>query len=345
MTEGFRRAGFRTLAAIEADPIAATTHGLNHPEAQVLLANVEDVRSGDIYSALGARARIDLVIGGPPCVGFSAKGRRDPRHPANKLFLHFARLVGELQPRVFVMENVPGLRELMDGYFLDWVVRSFENLRVRGGLRYWVQHDVFDAADFGVPQSRRRLLFVGMLPGVDLSIERRPGKSRRITVGEAVGDLPPDPAPRHSVVSYPAGMILNEYQRDRRRASLGVYNHSCKRLETLRLSRIASLSEGDDKRAIPKRLQAGGHDSKYRRLDSGKPSPTLVAHMAHDCSDFIHPWYDRPLTVREAARLQSFDDTYRFCGSEYQQLKQVGNAVPPLLVTALAKQIRQHLER
>src|SRR5439155_7220451 len=149
-----------------------------------------------------------------------------------------------------------------------------ERLRVRGDLRYWVQHEVFDAVDFGVPQARRRLLFVGALPGVDFSIDGRSRTFKRVTVGEALGDLPQEPAPRHTVVSYPAGLVLTQYQRDRRRASAAVYNHSCKRLEKLRLRRIASLAQGDDKRAIPKRLQAGGHDSKYRRLDAEKPSPT-----------------------------------------------------------------------
>ena len=137
-------------------------------------------------------------------------------------------------------------------------------------------------------------------------------------------------------LSMPGAFPLTRYQRARRRGAEALYNHSAKRLQQTRQHRLTYLREGSDKRALPDHLQAGGRDGKYRKLRSGAPAPTIVAHMAHDTAAFVHPWYNRMLTVREAARLQSFDDRYRFFGSQYSQFKQVGNSVPVLMAAAVA---------
>jgi len=135
----------------------------------------------------------------------------------------------------------------------------------------------------------------------------------------------------------------NNYQSLMRGDCKSVYNHHTKRLLETRMERISKLSEGATKESLPKELQTGGHENKYRRLSFNEPSPTLTAHMSKDLSDFIHPKYNRPITVREAARIQSFSDNYIFLGSEYQQLKQIGNAVPPLLAKAIGNSIVEQL--
>jgi DNA (cytosine-5)-methyltransferase 1 len=218
--------------------------------------------------------------------------------------------------------------------------------------------EVLTASDYGVPQIRRRVFFFGIkneLCSLPLSYPKATHKandknklSRYVTVGDAISDLPENIVESIGIevgkaVSYifPA---KNNYQKQMRKNSKSVYNHHTKRLLDTRMERISKLDEGATKISLPKELQAGGHENKYRRLSFSLPSPTLTAHMSKDLSDFIHPKHNRPITVREAARIQSFPDSYIFVGSEFQQLKQIGNAVPPLLGKAVAECIIGQLD-
>jgi DNA (cytosine-5)-methyltransferase 1 len=333
MDAGFRQAGFEIVLGADRNPDAASTYCLNHPETLFHFGDVLDSR----INALTVDAPA-VVFGGPPCQGFSVAGARDPRHPSNELIWSFVESVRLFRPLAFVMENVPGLLTVQNGRLLDEIVRAFESF----DGRYNVQLEILNAVQFGVPQVRRRVFLVGTRPGIRYQFPR-PSFFRGlyITVADAISDLPIEPTTSTGILRYPTPMGQSEYQRARRRGCHAVYNFNCKKLQPLRLSRIGHLNEGDNKRAIPSRLQPGGRDSKYRRLDSNQPSPTVTAHLAKDSSDFIHPWLPRPITVREAARLQSFDDRYKFCGSQAQQLAMVGNAVPPLLALAIAENLEQ----
>ncbi len=215
------------------------------------------------------------------------------------------------------------------GMLLDRVVRALE----ASDGRYNVHFEILNAAGFRGNATRRAF---PLSPENALS-------SNICHRDTSHSDLPIEPSALGGVMPYPACMPETDYQRDRRKDSFAVLNHNCKRLMKLRLSRIEYLGEGETKRAIPDSLQSGGRDSKYLRLHSNRPSPTLTAHLGKDSSDFIHPWLPRPITVREAARLQSFDDCYKSCGSQVQQLTQVGNAVPPLLARAIAESLRESL--
>lgn len=339
-SEGFRAAGYEIVGAVERDAAAAQTLLVNHPETPVALG--EDVRR------LGAQdisdltdSPIDVLVAGPPCQGFSINGSRDPGHESTELLFEVARLVEELEPAAIVIENVPGFLSFRQGLVLDRFMRRLNSIRV-GPLRYSVVFDTLDAAGFGVPQHRKRVFICGIL-GEPFVFPQAAGT--RISLGEAIGDLPAWTTGPNEVVRMPKSYPLTRYQADRRRGGGALYNHSAKRLEELRQARVAALKEGDDRRALPEHLQAGGHEGKYRRLRSSAPAPTLMAHMAKDTSDFIHPRYDRMLTVREAARLQSFDDRYRFTGSQYQQFKQVGNSVAPVLARALGEALEPQARR
>jgi DNA (cytosine-5)-methyltransferase 1 len=255
----------------------------------------------------------------------------------------FVRIVEEIRPAAFLIENVPGLLSFKQGTIVDRLIRTLSRLTV-GPYRYTVVLDVLDAVGYGVPQYRRRVFICGLL-GEAFCFPAP--SSARVTLIEAVGDLPewtassPDETP-----ALPRAYPLTAYQKARRGREASLFNHSAKRLEERRLERLAFLQrEGHDRRALPDHLQSGGRAGKYRKLRSSAPSPTIVAHMAHDTSSFIHPRYDRMLTVREAARLQSFDDSYRFYGSQKQQFNQVGNAVPPLLAGELARALALPIRR
>lgn len=331
-SEGFRSAGFDIAGAVELDLVAAQTLLVNHPETPV--AAGEDVRGLDSDSIFSLTdGPIDVLVAGPPCQGFSITGKRDPAHESTELLYDTARVVEELHPAAFVIENVPGLLSFRNGLVVDRFIRQLNAIRV-GAYRYSVSFETLDVAGFGVPQHRRRIFICGLI-GEHYAFPTP--SSNRVSLNEAIGDLPEWTTGPTEIVKLPKAYPVTPYQRARRRGAGALYNHSAKRLQELRLARIAELKEGNDRRDLPAHLQSGGRAGKYRRLRGSVPSPTIVAHMSKDTSDFIHPHYDRMLTVREAARLQSFDDRYRFTGSQFQQFRQVGNAVPPQMAKLLAE--------
>jgi DNA (cytosine-5)-methyltransferase 1 len=332
LAEGFRRAGgYEVVLAVEKDPDAVATLRMNHPGTVVLESDVREIDAETLVSRAGGR--LDVVVAGPPCQGFSIQGERRRNHESVELLFEFARLVADLRPLAFVVENVPGLVSFGNGLVFDRFIRRLNDVKSRRG-QYDPVMESLDAADFGVPQRRRRLFIAGVLGGC-LTFPR--AADRPVSLLEAIGDLPEWTTRPDETMKLPYAHLPTPYQRARRRGTRTLHNHSAKQLEAVRSRRLAALREGDDRRALPPHLQAGGREGKYRRLVGSAPAPTIMAHMAKDTSDFIHPRYDRMLTVREAARLQSFDDRYRFSGSQYQQFRQVGNAVPPLLAEAIAQ--------
>lgn len=339
-SEGIGAVGsFDLVGAVEVDEDAAATFRQNHRGVCLATADIRSLSARDLLNLAGGR--VDVVVAGPPCQGFSVSGPRDPAHPSTGLLFEAVRVIRELRPRAFLIENVPGLLSFRRGIIIDRLFRELGQIAYRG-QKYSVTLETLDAVGYGVPQHRRRIFVSGVL---GRPFEFPPAHSDRVSLIDAIGDLPEWTAGPNAVLDLPKAHPLTRYQRERRRGARALYNHSAKRLERVRQKRVASLQEGDDKRALPNHLQAGGRAGKYRKLRSGVPAPTVIAHMAHDTSGYIHPRYNRMLTVREAARLQGFDDRYRFCGSQYQQFKQVGNAVPPLLAAALGQALADSLTR
>jgi DNA (cytosine-5)-methyltransferase 1 len=302
---------------------------------------------------------IDIVFGGPPCQGFSQIGPRNLNDPRNLLYEEFIRVVRHLRPGAFVMENVPNMMAMYNGHFRTKIL---EACRGAGYARTAVLPVL--ASEFGVPQHRRRVFVFGLSDDLpfDGSVAEtahifmeQQKVSRAVTVREAISDLPEEVSEDDGPLPYPreCGGRYSDYQRLMRldwdapllsaahkRAALAadaLYNHHTKSIEARRKKILAAIRPGARGDSLPRDLWNGTRGHKWRRLDPDKPSYTILAQMHRDLSEWIHPTYDRWITVREAARLQSFHDGFVFHGSEWQQLKQVGNAVPPLLGLAVAR--------
>jgi DNA (cytosine-5)-methyltransferase 1 len=368
--EGVRLAGFRLACAVEMDGYAARTHGINFPKVPMFLGDVtrflRDAQLGVPSKRDLVDSEVDLVFGGPPCQGFSQIGPRDLKDPRNLLYLEFARVLKALKPKVFVMENVPNMVAMKNGHFRDLIFLALKAAGYRNTILIHVT-----ASEFGVPQHRRRVFFVGTrddLPRSDdleLQFDRyldAARSEREVSVDEAISDLPRSVSLDDSPLPYPKLRVGNpsDFQRAMRldlespiltrqwkKANLdgprSLFNHHTKGIEARRKRIVKALKPGMCGDSLPTGLWSGSRPYKWRRLHPDQPSYTILAHMQRDLSEWIHPKHDRWITVREAARLQSFHDGFVFVGSERQQLKQVGNAVPPLLGYAMASAAKKLL--
>ena len=337
LSTGLEQVGFRVVAAVERDPQAAETYATNHPMTRLLVRDVAQLDAGELLR--DRRRRVDLLAAGPPCQGFSIKGQRQAAHPGNAMLDECIRLARELRPRAVLIENVQGLMSMLRGYYFDRLVTGLERLECRPGLRYDVSYAMLNAADYGLPQNRRRLFILALAPGLAWTWPLPTTQLGDLTLWDAIADLPEETAPSDAALKYRRLSNASLYARRLRAGSSKVVNHHTKKLEQLRQLRLGALQQGEDRRHLPDELQAGGHETKYRRLRASAPSPTLTAHMGKDLSDFIHPYLPRTLTVREAARVQGFPDHYEFLGSQAAQFTQVGNAVPVPLGRALADEL------
>lgn len=368
-SKGFENAGsFEVIYGIDILDVAVKTFGLNHPKALAVAGDIRKIRLRDLSeSTRTKRGEVACIVGGPPCQGFSSirpfrsSEEDDPR---NSLFEGFAAHVNYFRPPVFVMENVVGLATYKSSHTIELIQETF------AGLGYATDWRILNAAHFGVPQKRERLIMIGVQSGIPLlfpspthagnfkTIGIR-DKSRRlypvsvdesaptlfgaseklpnaITVMEAIGDLPSVPAGGW-VREYGAAPV-NNYQAARRRNSVSLEwhvatAHSPRMLEIIRHS-------GPNIDAIPKNLISSGFSSCYSRLEADEPAVTITVNFVHPASNkCIHPVQDRALTLREGARLQSYDDDFKFAGNRTQIAKQIGNAVPPLLGQAIASAV------
>ncbi|WP_419864532.1 DNA (cytosine-5-)-methyltransferase [Candidatus Poriferisodalis sp.] len=319
---GFRSAGFSIVAAVEIDRDAAQTYRLNHPGVPVLEASVENVTADELQAWLPALTAPSAVIAGPPCQGYSAAGSRDSDDRRNLLFRHVGRLARRLGAQSVVIENVPGLRRVNGVTYTDKITNSLR----RCGYRPWKQPVALRASDYGVPQNRRRLFFVGVKGGIE---------------------LPEAPVPTHA--PYGGAAVDSTLLRT---PSLAQRLEGLPRLapgagaERLRLpdGRVVLNSQAmaHSPRVVAKinAIPAGGGPISYRRLESDVARTLVAGHRALP----VHPDQDRTITVREAARIQGFPDDYFFCGPRSAQPLQVANAVPPALSEAVARQLLKSLE-
>lgn len=334
MSEGFRMAGFDIKFAVEFDKDIAKSYKLNHPETEVL---AEDVCSVDVQALHKRHPNIDVIMGGPPCQGFSQKGKRlsldDPR---NYLFQQFVRFVKEFKPKYFVLENVPNIVTTSNGYFKKQIVKAFED------IGYKTTYGVLCAADFGVPQDRRRAVFLGQLETLEVELPKPNGI--RTTIKEAIYDLPFIESGTGDEESQYDKMPSSDYQRLMREGSNKLYNHVATKHNDLALKRLSMIPKGAGKEVLPETERTKSiYSGTWSRMIEDDISVTITTRYDTPSSGrFTHPILNRCITTREAARIQSFPDTFRFYGSKTCQMKQVGNAVPPLLAKAIAEQIKKN---
>ena len=357
--EKSRNAEYKTVFGIDLLPKSVETFRRNHPEALGMCGDIRKMRCEDLASKLNIRrGELGLIIGGPPCQGFSSirpfrsAAEDDPR---NSLFEQFANFVNYFRPRALVLENVVGLATHNGGAVIAQIAECFT------ALGYDCDWRILNAANFGVPQRRERLILIGVEKGGKIAFpepthhndgttighkdrakmvlgEEDLFSTRRlappVTVLDAIGDLPPIRS-GETATEYDRDPF-HSYQRERRNGTNALALH----FSTAHTPKMLEIIKHSGKNIdfIPKHLITSGFSSCYSRLDGNMTSVTITVNFVHPASNrCIHPVCDRALTPREGARLQSFDDDFKFAGNRSQIVKQIGNAVPPLLGRAIGE--------
>lgn len=326
---GFEMSGYHSILAIDSWQDALDTYMHNRKGARTLCGDLSQLDPRTIKSTYNL-SDVDVIVGGPPCQGFSVAGKRIIEDERNKLYKAFVGFVRELQPKAFVMENVPNILNIGGGLIKERIINDFET------LGYKVSVKVLTASDFGVPQNRRRAFFIGLKSQEDFIFPTE-NKEHKISAKEALSDLPEGSLKDGS--SYPTA-AQSEYQKYARTDSKGVYNHDITIHNQKTIDIISLVPDGGNYKDLPEHLQ----DTRkvhiaWTRLNSCKPSFTIDCGHNHH----FHYQYNRVPTARESARLQSFPDRFIFLGNKGSQLRQIGNAVPPLLAKAISEQLLKYL--
>lgn len=330
LTLGLVNAGWKPKLAVEHWPDAVATYQANFSDHPVFDRDIAELTEGHLRNYLDVSP--DWVVGGPPCTGFSTVGKRDKEDPRNSLVQHYARIVGILRPKNFLIENVLGMRDMG---FVQPICRLFKE------FGYTVAPMVVCSADFGVPQLRRRVMFVGDLDG-RLFDQPRPThlERERVTVLDAIGDLP-EVLPGQMITEYDKEPFTN-YQRQMRDGSMVLQGHEASNHPPSLVEAISYIPDGGNRQSIPPHLQpkSGFHNS-YSRLSSQEPAVAVTQNMGKPSGTrCIHPKQHRGLTAREGARLQGFPDQFHFMGGVTSQRLQIANAVSPVLGKALGDALR-----
>ena len=359
LTLGFRMAGVRSILASDIDENCEKTFHRNFPDVPFICKDITDISLQEVKDVIGD-AIPDIIVGGPPCQGFSLANKRRGKiadDPRNRLFYGFVKFVDWYSPKAFVMENVKGLLSMQGGKVIQTIVEEFANAGEQG---YNVAYKILRASDYGVPQNRERVVLVGFRK--DLEAEPCfpiPFQHKYITVDEAIGDLPQIAAGQGSEVQEYRCEAQNEYQRLMRTGSSYVLNHIAMRHTPRLVERFKAIKPGQSlvdvwethgsvKRGAPSEKSDIKFSQNNQRLHGDQPAPTIAASFQ---SNFIHPHLNRNFTAREGARLQSFPDDFVFEGMRTKmswekglsQYQQIGNAVPVLMAQAIAKCLIEQL--
>lgn len=324
---GFQLAGFKIVGGVEWDKAAMETHSNNFKSKFEYCGDIKNITNEQIEKELKG---VDVIIGGPPCQGFSAANRHEKEDddPRNKLFFEYLRFVRILKPKAFVIENVRQILTKDKGYAKNRILEITEE------LGYNVDVRVLLASDYGVPQDRRRAVFVGIRKDIGKAFDfDSMEKKSLVTVYDAIGDI-----------CYPERNISNDFLNYAKDNNGRLENHNPKFPNEKVQKRMSFVPQGGNWQDVPTELwdtqRDNRHSSAYRRLDFKEPSITIdTGHM-----NYFHPVENRIPTVRESARLQSFPDSFIFYGNQGQQFRQVGNAVPPLMAKAIATQLYKILK-
>jgi DNA (cytosine-5)-methyltransferase 1 len=354
MSWGLEQVGFNIIAGIDNWKRALETFKLNHPHSKIIESSIEALNPLSVRENLHLnRGELDCLIGGPPCQGFSKNvpsSYRFLEDSRNQLFKDFLKYVEVFYPKVVFMENVAEIYNAFSGSIREEIVDTLEK------WGYKVEVVVVFAPDYGVPQRRRRCFFFASRTGIKpvfpissfnasskkaLFEEIQPYRSAWSTIsdlpllknGEGYEPMPYDQEPH------------NSFQSALRNGTPYLYNHVTRNLNSKQYERIASIGPGEGLKELPVHMQPkSGYSGAYGRLDFEMVAPTITRWVFHPGSGrFCHPREPRLLTIREAARLQTFTDDFRFTGTYIEQSHQVGNAVPPLLMTTFAEDIRKCL--
>lgn len=352
---GFRKAGYNIVLANEIDASIAHSYSLNHPETKMVNDDIKNL----LPEVKGMKGKVDVIIGGPPCQGFSMAGARirtnkgsafldDPR---NYLFRHYFAIVQEVEPQFFVMENVPGMLSMQGGKIIEEIERLFSDPNNFTGGAYYLYKQVLDAHDYGVPQDRHRLIIFGSKKKLDFEQLFKKVKDDMVasgeismhTIGDAISDLNWLESGEGQFEQEYRFEPKTEYQKQRRGGSKVLYNHIATKHNDVAIKRIKELKPGGRRLDLKEGENIKSvHSGAYGRMMWNDSSKTIITRFDTPSSGvYIHPEKTRTITPREAARIQSFDDDFIFYGNKSSVIKQIGNAVPPLLAYYLAKVIEE----
>lgn len=333
---GFKLAGFNIIGGIDFEKDAISTHEQNFKNSISICGDIKEIDDNKVKKLFGNK--VDIIIGGPPCQGFSAGNRQQQLEddPRNKLFFEFIRFVRLLSPKAVVIENVRQILTKDKGFAKNKIIEILES------LGYYVDVRVLNSSDFGVPQNRNRAIFIGIKKEIGkVNYDKIKTLSKKITVAEAIGELYELENKEKLVLE---SKPITEFQKYVRSKDNIINNHNIRYPNDKVQERMKYVPEGGNWKDVPEYLwetkRDNRHSSAYKRLDSNKPSITIdTGHM-----NYFHPKFNRVPTVRESARLQSFPDDFIFSGTPTSQLRQVGNAVPPLMAKAVALLIKEELK-
>lgn len=348
LSEGFRQAGYTVVAGNDIEVAAGETYKATHPDAEFILGPIQDVTVERLCKASGLRpGELDVLLGGPPCQAYSVNNHQRGMHDARaSLFREYLRIVKGMNPKWVVIENVTGITSIAGGA----VVQSIKDeLRKLG---YEVECRTLKAEEYGVPQERRRVVFIGNRVGLPIEFPEPthgPAGSGLLpftTIWDAIGDLPPLANGEKGKIAQYAAAPANWFQTyARESAHKIVLNHEAPRLSAINEARMRHIPIGGSWRDIPhdllpegmKKAKRSDHTKRYGRMRPEGLSCTVLTKCDIHWGAYIHPYQDRAISVREAARIQAFPDSFFFHGSRTEQYVQVGNAVPPLLGRKVAE--------
>ena len=328
---------FRTVIAVDLNPNALVTFKHNMPDTHIINGDITDAEIKKQIIEMSKQLKVNMIIGGPPCQGFSLKGKKlglnDPR---NYLFNEYLNIVETLQPDVFTIENVKALLSTSAGWFKNQIIEKVHK------LGYHVSYGILNASTFGVPQARERAIF---LCCKEKEIGLPIGSNNIVTVKDAIGDLAYLNSGEGEFEQDYLCEPTSDYQRARRNGCEKLYNHKASDHSAIAIRKLSMIPPECGKEHLPQELLGRQQFSgTWGRLKWDCVSPTIDTRFdASSNGTNNHPFLNRAITPREAARLQSFDDAFVFIGAKVQIRQQIGNAVPPLMAKAIADKIYEEI--
>lgn len=349
---GFIKAGYTVKKAVEFDPVIAHTYMMNHPDVQMIVDDIKNIDNSGTFTYGDA----DVIIGGPPCQGFSMAGARirngfidDPR---NYLFKHYFNVVKSVKPKIFVMENVKGMLTMQGGKIFNEIQAIFSDPELLNGEPYNIFHKVVVATEFGIPQKRERLIILGTtLPNINFDAvweltysqinEEFPTYFDAVSVRDAISNLPP--VSNNGIITTP--VPTTTYQQQLASDQKMIYNHTKSNHSPVAVRRMMQVKSGENFSVLNENIRSV-HSGAYGRLCWDEQAPTITTRFDTPAGGrFIHPIENRTLSPREAARIQSFPDDFIFYGDKRSISRQIGNAVPPKISYFLARLVKNILEQ